>query len=50
MEVNPSYAVQMHGIVKMFGSFCALDHVDSGTNAAASTPSWARTAPARARS
>lgn len=28
MEVNPSYAVQMHGIVKMFGSFCALDHVD----------------------
>lgn len=28
MEVSPSYAVQMHGIVKMFGSFCALDHVD----------------------
>jgi simple sugar transport system ATP-binding protein len=28
MEVGSEYAVQMHGIVKTFGSFCALDHVD----------------------
>lgn len=28
MEVNPEYAVQMHGITKCFGSFCALDQVD----------------------
>ena len=28
MEVSPEYAVQMHGIVKTFGSFCALDKVD----------------------
>ena len=28
MEVSPEYAVQMHGIVKRFGSFTALDHVD----------------------
>lgn len=28
MEVDSGYAVQMHGIVKTFGSFCALDHVD----------------------
>lgn len=28
MDVSPHYAVQMHGIVKKFGSFCALDHVD----------------------
>lgn len=28
MEVSSKYAVQMHGIVKTFGSFCALDHVD----------------------
>ncbi len=27
MEYSPEYAVQMHGIVKMFGSFCALDQV-----------------------
>lgn len=28
MEVSTEYAVQMHGITKHFGSFCALDHVD----------------------
>jgi simple sugar transport system ATP-binding protein len=28
MEVSPEYAVQMHGITKIFGSFCALDKVD----------------------
>lgn len=28
MEVSKEYAVQMRGITKMFGSFCALDHVD----------------------
>ncbi len=28
MEVNKEYAVQMHGITKMFGSFCALDDVN----------------------
>lgn len=28
MEVSEEYAVQMHGITKLFGSFCALDHVD----------------------
>ena len=28
MEVSQEYAVQMHGITKMFGSFCALDKVD----------------------
>jgi len=28
VEVSPEYAVQMHGIVKRFGSFTALDHVD----------------------
>ena len=27
MEPSQDYAVQMHDIVKMFGSFCALDHV-----------------------
>ncbi|AEB06636.1 nucleoside ABC transporter ATP-binding protein [Coriobacterium glomerans PW2] len=27
MEPDPRYAVQMHGIVKQFGSFTALDHV-----------------------
>ena len=28
MEASPEYAVQMHGIVKTFGAFTALDHVD----------------------
>ena len=28
MEVSPEYAVQMHGITKIFGSFYALDKVD----------------------
>lgn len=28
MEISREYAVQMHGITKVFGSFCALDHVD----------------------
>lgn len=28
MEVSAEYAVQMRGITKLFGSFCALDHVD----------------------
>lgn len=28
MEIDRSYAVQMRGIAKYFGSFCALDHVD----------------------
>lgn len=28
MEISTEYAVQMHGITKMFGSFCALDKVD----------------------
>ena len=28
MEISKEYAVQMHGITKVFGSFCALDHVD----------------------
>ncbi len=28
MEVSSEYAVQMHGITKMFGSFCALNNVD----------------------
>ncbi|HEX3039086.1 MAG TPA: ABC transporter ATP-binding protein [Caproiciproducens sp.] len=28
MEISKEYAVQMHGITKMFGTFCALDHVD----------------------
>ncbi len=28
MEVSSEYAVQMHGIVKRFGPFTALDHVD----------------------
>jgi len=28
MEVSSKYAVQMHGITKTFGTFCALDHVD----------------------
>ena len=28
MEASPDYAVQMHGIVKRFGKFTALDHVD----------------------
>jgi len=27
MEVSEQYAVQMHGITKMFGSFCALDNI-----------------------
>ena len=27
MQPDSRYAVQMHGIVKTFGSFCALDHV-----------------------
>lgn len=27
MEVSQEYAVQMHGITKLFGSFCALDNV-----------------------
>lgn len=27
MEVSPEYAVQMHGITKTFGTFCALDNV-----------------------
>jgi len=27
MEVSRQYAVQMHGITKMFGSFCALNNV-----------------------
>jgi simple sugar transport system ATP-binding protein len=27
MEINEQYAVQMHGITKMFGSFCALDDI-----------------------
>lgn len=27
MEINKEYAVQMRGITKMFGSFCALDDV-----------------------
>ena len=28
MEASPEYAVQMHGIVKRFGAFTALDHLD----------------------
>lgn len=28
MEADTQYAVQMKGITKYFGSFCALDHVD----------------------
>jgi ABC-type uncharacterized transport system ATPase subunit len=28
MEVSKEYAVQMHGVTKMFGSFCALNGVD----------------------
>ncbi len=28
MEVSPEFAVQMHGIVKKFGAYTALDHVD----------------------
>lgn len=28
MEISKDYAVQMRGITKLFGSFCALDHVD----------------------
>ncbi len=28
MEASPEYAVQMHGILKTFGQFTALDHVD----------------------
>lgn len=28
MEISKDYAVQMRGITKMFGSFCALDKVD----------------------
>ena len=28
MEASSDYAVQMHGIVKRFGKFTALDHVD----------------------
>ncbi|HEX2985798.1 MAG TPA: ABC transporter ATP-binding protein [Caproiciproducens sp.] len=28
MEVSSEYAVQMHGITKMFGSFCALNKVN----------------------
>ena len=28
MEVSSEYAVQMHGIVKRFGNYTALDHVD----------------------
>ena len=28
MEASPDYAVQMHGILKTFGSFTALDRVD----------------------
>lgn len=28
MEISDKYAVQMHGITKTFGSFCALDHID----------------------
>ncbi|MGI6283776.1 ABC transporter ATP-binding protein, partial [Caproicibacterium lactatifermentans] len=28
MEVSSEYAVQMRGITKYFGTFCALDHVD----------------------
>lgn len=28
MEVSSEYAVQMHGIVKRFGAYTALDHVD----------------------
>ena len=27
-EVSRDYAVQMHGITKRFGSFCALDHME----------------------
>ncbi len=28
MEISEQYAVQMRGITKMFGSFCALDNID----------------------
>ena len=28
VEVSSEYAVQMHGILKQFGAFTALDHVD----------------------
>lgn len=28
MNPDKHYAVQMHGITKIFGSFCALDHMD----------------------
>lgn len=28
MEIRKEYAVQMRGITKMFGSFCALDHIN----------------------
>ncbi|BCN32254.1 ABC transporter ATP-binding protein [Anaeromicropila herbilytica] len=28
MEIGSGYAVQMRGITKKFGSFCALDHID----------------------
>lgn len=28
MDISKNYAVQMRGITKMFGSFCALNHVD----------------------
>ena len=28
MEINEQYAVQMRGITKMFGSFCALDDIN----------------------
>ena len=28
MNISPEYAVQMHGITKTFGSFCALDNIN----------------------
>lgn len=32
-EVSRDYAVQMHGITKRFGSFCALDHMELNVKA-----------------
>ena len=36
------YAVQMKGISKYFGSFCALDQVDLEVQKAPSTPCWGK--------
>ena len=49
MEVSKEYAVQMHGITKLFGSFCALDHVDLDVKRGTSTLCWEKMERVKAR-